>query len=417
MALIDKIKQINFKQPKYMIPAIIYFPLLFTGYFVISIFTVEKLDLSNMETTEYYNDKLPDANIKGDGIGDKYSNMLGSYGKIKDASAVENIGSDSINKKEEYQSQYSDAELAAMDQQSEEAQQSMEKLRKLQESVQAQQTKTSSSTTVASNPIGNTDSDNETLAQLRQELVNAQNKVLGRAGQTATQAGQDLAAAARGSVQGDALVTGSVTKDSVSEHAVHEIDKDDKPEEVVKKHDVSSDYFNTIVANDPQSKLIRAIVDEDIKAVDGSRVRLRLLDDIDVGDRTIRKGHYLYCTMSGFSSQRVKASVSSVLVDDELVKVNLSVYDTDGIEGLYVPKSNFSETSKDIASGALGQSMNLSSSGSSGNEMRRWGLQALQNSVTKMTNAVSKNIRKNKVKVKYGTQVYLINSKENKNDR
>lgn len=44
-----------------------------------------------MQTTEYYNDKLPDANLKGDGIGDKYSNMVNNFGKIKDESAVENI--------------------------------------------------------------------------------------------------------------------------------------------------------------------------------------------------------------------------------------------------------------------------------------------------------------------------------------
>ena len=35
------IKKINFKQPKYMIPAIIYIPLLFTGYFLIDTFNVD----------------------------------------------------------------------------------------------------------------------------------------------------------------------------------------------------------------------------------------------------------------------------------------------------------------------------------------------------------------------------------------
>jgi hypothetical protein len=39
-------------------------------------------------------------------------------------------------------------------------------------------------------------------------------------------------------------------------------------------------------------------------------------------------------------------------------------------------------------------------------------MQALQNAYQKAANALSKNIRKNKVKVKYGTQVYLVNSRE-----
>ena len=69
MKITDKI---NFRQPKYMLPAIIYVPLLFFGYFICRIFETETVDVNNkMQTTEYFNDKLPDENFKGDGIGDK----------------------------------------------------------------------------------------------------------------------------------------------------------------------------------------------------------------------------------------------------------------------------------------------------------------------------------------------------------
>ena len=205
---------------------------------------------------------------------------------------------------------------------------------------------------------------------------------------------------------------------TTNENAVTEIAEEAKAEEVVKKQKETSEYFNTITTNEPEHKLIKAIIDEDIKAVDGSRVRLRLLDDIDIGERTIQAGSYLYCTMSGFSQQRVKGTVKSILYNDELIKVNLSLYDTDGLEGLYVPRSSFRETSQDIASGAMSQSMNLNDGSSSGSSFGRWGMQAIQNAYQKTTNAISKSIRKNKVKVKYGTQVYLINSKEkNRNNR
>ena len=117
--------------------------------------------------------------------------------------------------------------------------------------------------------------------------------------------------------------------------------------------------------------------------------------------------------MSGFSQQRIKGTVKSVLVNDELVKVNLSIYDTDGMEGLYVPRSSFRETTQDVASGAMSQSMSIND-GSATSSMGRWGMQALQNAYQKTANAISKDIRKNKVNIKYGTQVYLINSKEKK---
>ena len=109
--------------------------------------------------------------------------------------------------------------------------------------------------------------------------------------------------------------------------------------------------------------------------------------------------------------QKRKGTVKSVLIDDELVKVNLSIYDTDGMEGLYVPRSSFRETTQDVASGAMSQSMSLND-GSATSSLGRWGMQALQNAYQKTANAISKNIRKNKVNIKYGTQVYLINSKE-----
>ena len=85
----DALKKINWKQPKYMIPLIIYFPLLFVGYFVIDLFHTEKAEIPDgLTTTEYLNPDLPDAKMKGDGIGNKYESMLKSYGKIDDYSAV-----------------------------------------------------------------------------------------------------------------------------------------------------------------------------------------------------------------------------------------------------------------------------------------------------------------------------------------
>ena len=82
MKITDKI---NFKQPKYILPAIIYLPILATAYFVFDMFNTELADVTptNLETTEYLNDKMPTAQIK-DELGGKYENMLKSYGKIED---------------------------------------------------------------------------------------------------------------------------------------------------------------------------------------------------------------------------------------------------------------------------------------------------------------------------------------------
>lgn len=161
---------------------------------------------------------------------------------------------------------------------------------------------------------------------------------------------------------------------------------------MVRKVKTASDYFNTLAVNAREPKLIKAIIDEDIKAVDGSRVRLRLLDDVEINECVVKRGSYLYATMSG-SSGRVKGNITSILIEDELVKVSLSLYDTDGMEGLYVPNSQFRETSKDVASGAVSGNLNMNT-GSYGNSLSQWGMQAATNAYQKTSNAIGKAIKK-----------------------
>lgn len=401
-------ERINFNQPKYKLPAILFIPLVFTGFFMLRFFDISPADVGDqkLETKEELNASLPEANIKGDGIGKKYESMLDSYGKISDATAVENVEREQ-QQKEEYNSQYSDAEMAALDQQSAEARASMEKLQKLQESLQQSSQREDALTNgLADRSTGNTPEEDETLNELRQALDAAR---------------QQADASAQGTfVAGKNLAQSTVTQaaDTVAkkivhnENAVTEISEDAVAEEAVKVTKETSEYFNTIAENEPEHKLIKAIIDEDVKVINGSRVRLRLLDDIDIGHRTIPRGSYIYCTMSGFSQQRIKGNVKSVLYDDELVKVNLSIYDTDGMEGLYVPKSNFRETSKDVMGGAFSGGSTLMGNETGSDNLARWGRQTLMNAYNKTTSAIAKAIKKNSVKLKYGTHVYLINSRQ-----
>lgn len=160
-----------------------------------------------------------------------------------------------------------------------------------------------------------------------------------------------------------------------------------------------------------ERKLVRAMIDRTTKASDGTRLRFKLLDDVTVGGTRLKKGTYLYGTVTGFSSQHVKASVTSILAGDRFIKVDLAVYDNDGMEGFYVPASNFREFSKDAAAGVLGQDIGLEPDEGYGGGISGEAL-ALQNVYSSATGAVSRHIRRNKAKIKYNTVVYLINSDE-----
>ena len=405
----DILKKINWKQPKYMLPLIIYFPLLFVGYFVIDLFHTEKAEIpdNSLTTTEYLNPVLPDAKMKGDGIGNKYESMVKSYGKIDDLTAMENIDRNNEEEKESYDSKYSDEERQLLESQE------TAKLAEIERQLQASAKKGQE----IANGSGMSEADRLARSQQReQEAMEELNRALAQArlqGQQAmTPPPSDEIAENKPEEVGK--VEGHI---SVNERAVKGVSDDDEAQEVVKKIKVTSDYFNTLTENDPEPNLIKAIIDENVKAVDGSRVRLRLLDDIEINDIVVPKGTYIYALMSGFGSQRVKGNIKSILINDNIIKVNLSIYDTDGLEGLYVPSSNFRETTKDVASGAMNNSSALtSSSTTAGNSLIQWGNQAITNAVQKTSNAISKSIKKNSAKLKYGTFVYLVNGKEKKNN-
>lgn len=379
MKIFDKI---NFKEPKYMLPAILYVPLLVASYFIFDLFHTETAEIPDktMQMTEYLNPDLPNARIKGD-IGSKYENMAKSWGKIQDYSAVDNIErEESDDNKEEYESQYTMDDIALLDEQQQEK----------AAAAQIADAKTR---------------EQEALAELEKALAEARLK--GR-NEVLPLTDMDSTATAAQTPAATIEVKGKIEEESRSVKAPPE---SEPPNEVVRKVKTASDYFNTLAVNEREPKLIKAIIDENIKAVDGSRVRLRLLDDVEINECVVKRGSYLYATMSGFSSGRVKGNITSILIEDELVKVSLSLYDTDGMEGLYVPNSQFRETGKDVASGAVSGNLNMNT-GSYDNSLSQWGMQAAMNAYQKTSNAISKAIKKNKVKLKYGTFVYLVNGRE-----
>lgn len=402
MTLTDLKNKINWWEPRYMLPAILYPLLLIAGYLFFDIFDVQLAEKpSEMQTTEYLNPELPQAQLRSDGIGGKYENMAKSYGKIQDYSAVENIDRERDDKTEEYNSKYSEDDLAFLDAEA------AKRLQEMQDQLDASRQR---GEMMASDSIGSSLSEEERIArgqQRQQEALDELNKALAEA-RLKGQKGLEDAPSDKTAPVVEGSSSGRVEENP---DAVSTPSEDAESRTVVKAKKPSSAYFNTLAENEPEPRLIKAIIDENVKAVDGSRVRLRLLDDVDINGVLLEKGSYMYATMSGFGQQRVKGNVKSLMVEDELVKVNLTLYDTDGLEGLYVPQSSFRETSKDIASGAMSSQMSLNN-GSYSNSFSQWGMQAIQNAYQQTSNAISKAIRKNKATLKYGTFVYLINSRD-----
>ena len=159
-----------------------------------------------------------------------------------------------------------------------------------------------------------------------------------------------------------------------------------------------------------ENSFIKAVIDENNKGFLGSRIRFRLLEDIFVGNRKIDKGSILYGQISGFSMQRVDLKIVSVFTKSEIFPVNLSIYDIDGMKGLYVPQSVFREMMREMGSNSVqGTQMDMGGEGfftSLGSKL-----------FTSTSKSIANLIKANKAKLKYNSYVFLIDEKQLKDSQ
>jgi conjugative transposon TraM protein len=168
--------------------------------------------------------------------------------------------------------------------------------------------------------------------------------------------------------------------------------------------------FNT-VKPESEETFITAIVDQDIKGYAGSRLRIRLLEDMMAGKFLIKKGTYIFAEISGFSGQRVNLTVTSIMNGQHILPVRLEVYDHDGLPGLYVPASAFREFTRDLG-GNASQGITLQQAAENNSQLV---MSMVQKMFQSTSTAVSKMIRQNKARIKYNTLVYLIDPDQLRN--
>ena len=96
---------------------------------------------------------------------------------------------------------------------------------------------------------------------------------------------------------------------------------------------------------------------------DGQAVRLRLLEPMAVDERIIPKGAIIVGATK-IQGERLCITVTSIENGKMIIPVELSVYDTDGQEGIFIPNSMEVSAAKEVAAnmgGSMGSSINISS--------------------------------------------------------
>jgi len=183
--------------------------------------------------------------------------------------------------------------------------------------------------------------------------------------------------------------------------------KASEPKLAVKLADVPSSDFNTVLPEKHQD-FIKVVIDENLTGYAGSRIRLRLLADIDAGNYRISKGTYLYALITGFSGQRVELTVKSILYENKILPVKLQVYDLDGLSGLYVPESAFRDFTKDLGTNTV-QGVTIDGGGT-GSVASQFAMSTASKIFQSTSSAIAGLIRKDKAKIKYNSYLYLIDN-------
>ena len=153
---------------------------------------------------------------------------------------------------------------------------------------------------------------------------------------------------------------------------------------------------------------IEACVHEGQTVIGETGVRLRLLEAAQTPQRTIPKGTIVTANAK-FQNGRLQLKVSSVELDGNIIPVDITIYDLDGQQGLYVPYSPEINALTEMA-GNMSQN-----SGTSVMLTQSAGQQVAADLSRGVVQGVSgyfaKKVRTPKVTLKAGHQVFLVSKK------
>lgn len=177
----------------------------------------------------------------------------------------------------------------------------------------------------------------------------------------------------------------------------------------VEDNRMSNGFFslNDSYAGQSIQNSIEAVIHETQTLVNGSTVKLRLLNDVVINGVSIPKDNFLYGEAQ-LRGERLRIKISSIRFNNALFPVDLSVYDLDGLNGIYIPGAITRDAAKESADQSI-QTIGLSTLDPS------WGAQAATAGIQAAKTLLSRKVKLVKVTVKAGYQVLLRDEKQKQN--
>jgi len=105
------------------------------------------------------------------------------------------------------------------------------------------------------------------------------------------------------------------------------------------------------------NNLISAVIHNDQVITSGAKVKLRIVESIVVDGVTIPTNSFVF-GIATFSKARMNITLSSIIVGSSIIPFNKSVYDKDGMEGIYLPENVKSEDAKEATNDMSSEALN-----------------------------------------------------------
>ena len=153
---------------------------------------------------------------------------------------------------------------------------------------------------------------------------------------------------------------------------------------------------------------IAAVIHETQTIVNGSTIKLRLNTAVFINGVEIPKNNFLF-GIASLQGERLVIKINSIRYKNALFPVDLTVYDLDGLHGIYMPGAINREVAKALADRSV-QTLGVASLDDS------WGAQAAGVGIEAAKTLFSKKAKLVKVVVKAGYQVLLRDEKQKQND-
>ena len=188
---------------------------------------------------------------------------------------------------------------------------------------------------------------------------------------------------------------------NASQKKKEEPKKIEKVYAVIDNGSTKKGFYSVNSQTEENIKDIRAVVHGEYKNISsGSQVKLRLLDNIRIGNVKIPKNTFIYALLS-FGNGRAQLKTEQINYNGKMLPFEGIIYDRDGFMGLYIPDNTVSKTKKEAGSDVVsGVDLNISSASGF--------VTSAVNSVTgAIQSAVSGSIREEKISISANYQLII----------